>query len=103
MFTIDAHEKPALDRVEGLGFGYEQKQVNVRATDGAAVSAFTYYATDIDESLKPYSWYREHVLRGARENGLPEEYVSFIEGVASMIDPDSERHDRELSIYNQEN
>jgi hypothetical protein len=30
-----------------------------------------YFATHIDSSLKPYHWYKEHVLRGVKENGFP--------------------------------
>ncbi|MDK9557843.1 gamma-glutamylcyclotransferase family protein [Marinobacter sp. M216] len=99
VFEIDHSGKAALDRVEGLGYGYEQKQVELVGTDGATFSAFTYYATDIDENLKPYTWYVEHVLRGARENDLPAGYIAFIEEVGSIQDPDRDRHEQELSIY----
>lgn len=99
VFDIDAGEKFDLDRAEGLGYGYEEKRVELTGTNGRKIHAFTYYATDIDENRKPYTWYTEHVLRGAKEHGLPAEYVAAIEKIESIQDPDRQRHDRELSIY----
>ncbi len=37
--------------------------------------------------------------RGARENGLPEEYIQMIESIESDADPDNIRHERELAMY----
>ena len=65
VFNIALAEKRVLDRYEGLGFGYEEKMVRLRTTDGTTLEATTYYATRIDPGLKPYAWYREHVARGA--------------------------------------
>ncbi len=99
VFEIPNHEKPLLDAVEGLGAGYEQRQVSVTLADGQERHAQIYYATDVDESLKPYDWYREHVLIGAREHGLPADYIASIELVESAPDPDRERCRRELAVY----
>jgi len=84
---------------EGLGKGYRDKLVSVIESNEESVNAVTYYATEIDSSLKPYHWYKEHVLRGAREHNLPTEYIEFIEAIESMPDPDKEKHEKELSIY----
>jgi gamma-glutamylcyclotransferase len=99
VFRIEAAEKPELDRQEGLGNGYEGKRVRVLTRDGETLEAATYYATRTRPGLKPYGWYKEHVLRGAREHGLPVAYVHAIERVDAVLDPDSARHARELSIY----
>lgn len=99
VYDIDEGEKIDLDYAEGLGYGYEEKRIELTGTNGTVIHAFTYYATDIDERLMPYTWYMEHVLRGAREQGLPAEYVASIERVESREDPDRQRHARELSIY----
>ena len=99
VFQISASEKPELDIKEGLRKGYEEKIVSVIAQNGETLDAVTYYATNIDPSLNPYDWYKEHVIRGARENGLPPEYIATIDAINSMPDPDTERHKRELSIY----
>ena len=99
VFDIDEAEKPELDKKEGLHYGYEEKSVVVARIEGDLLNATTYYATNIDPSLKPYHWYKEHVLRGAVENGLPEHYVKEIETVDSVPDPKPERHEEEMAIY----
>lgn len=99
VFRIDPGERPHLDRAEGLGVGYAVKEVAVHLDGGDRVAAFTYYAVAIDPRLRPYHWYKEHVLRGALEHGLPEPYVEVIRAVESCSDPQAERHRRELAIY----
>ena len=44
-------------------------------------------------------WYKEHVLRGARELGLPAQYVAAIERIAADIDADEQRRRRERAIH----
>jgi hypothetical protein len=98
LYSFDPAEKGRLDRAEGLGNGYAEKQVSV-IVGGEAKMAVTYYATKKDPSLRPYDWYKEYVLFGARENGLPDEYiVSMIESVVAIEDPDKERSARERAI-----
>lgn len=99
LFEITANEKSRLDHIEGLGTGYDEKWVTVIDSNGEMVSAVTYYAISIDSSLRPYHWYKEHVLRGAKEHNLPVDYIKFIEAIESMPDPDIETHENELSIY----
>ncbi len=98
VYSIEESQKPILDGYEGLGFGYSIKMVSVKS-DEKFLEAFTYYATSINPSLKPYYWYKRHVLEGARENRMPEGYIRSIEAVEAILDPDTERRNRELSIY----
>jgi hypothetical protein len=45
-----------------------------------------------DDSLQPYSWYKNFVLAGAEEHRLPAEYVeSRIGAVHAIRDPDPQR------------
>ena len=90
--------KPVLDKYEGLGRGYNEKKI-ILQLNGKSISTFTYYATNINVSLKPFHWYREHVLRGARENRLPEAYIKMITEVESIADHNMARHEQELAIY----
>lgn len=99
VYHIDPAHKSRLDAAEGLGNGYEEKIISVYRADAAALSAFTYCATHIDRGLKPFSWYHEHVLRGANEHALPAAYVAAIAAVESIEDPDLQRQSRELAIY----
>ena len=98
VYKIDESQKTILDKYEGLGYGYDIKTIPV-LLNGKIQDVFTYYATNIDSSLKPYHWYKQHVLEGARENEFPEEYITSIENVLSIKDNDKERATRELAIY----
>ena len=100
LFEICASEKPALDLAEGLGNGYEIKTISVTALNGFTRSAFTYQATHIDCKLKPYSWYMNHVLIGARESHLPEDYIQRkILSIESIEDNDKMRCALESAIH----
>ena len=99
LFEIAPDEKRDLDKVEGLGYGYEEKRIIISDQFGFESEATTYYATNIDESLKPYSWYLNHVLIGARESGLPQSYVDKIEAVAHLEDQDEVRDRQQRAIH----
>ncbi len=100
LFKIDPREKSALDKAEGLGYGYTEKEVLVKATDGSSITAMTYIATNIDQSLKPYSWYVNHVLVGANEASLPSDYIDAkIKSVKTLEDSDKERDAKQRAIH----
>ena len=99
VFDLTESEKPILDTYEGLGHGYDKKIIEVETDSGHIIEAMTYYALIIDPALKPYHWYKQHVLRGAMEHELPEEYTKHILGIDSLEDPDTSRHEREMAIY----
>ncbi|MBT8147085.1 MAG: gamma-glutamylcyclotransferase [Gammaproteobacteria bacterium] len=99
LYRIEAEQKPLLDEVEGVGQGYEEKAISIIDTGGNLSSAFTYYATHIDDTLLPYSWYLNHVLIGAKEASLPEGYIAELNTVATIDDQDLQRSQQELSIH----
>ncbi|WP_447968658.1 gamma-glutamylcyclotransferase family protein [Nitrospira sp. M1] len=99
VYEIETVEKPRLDIFEERGYGYEEKTVKVSTSQGQQIDAMTYYALDIDSTLDPYHWYKEHVLRGAREHQFPIAYLQWLERVPSIPDSNHERHTRELQIY----
>ena len=99
VFHIDSKEKKLLDRAEGRRHGYEDKCVSVELDSETTVCAVTYYATKTDSSLKPYTWYIKHILVGAKEAGLPPDYIKSIEGIEADEDPCKKREARELKIY----
>ena len=90
LFELEDREKSALDRVEGLGCGYDEGTVEVMC-NGVTVQALTYLATDTDDSLRPYDWYKELVVAGAREHRLTHEYIALLESAESIPDSDRER------------
>ena len=92
LFEVGDAELQALDRVEGVGMGYVRQRVEVRTDDGI-LSAWSYLAQDghVVPLLEPFDWYRDLVLAGARESGLPRTYLSLIGATPARRDPDSER------------
>ncbi len=99
LFKITPEEKSILDEIEGLGVGYDEKVVTVILQNGKKQTASVFYAITIDNSLKPFHWYKEHVLRGAKENGFPKSYIEELEKVRSIADHDQERHKHEIALY----
>ncbi|MGM0413233.1 MAG: gamma-glutamylcyclotransferase, partial [Pseudomonadota bacterium] len=91
LFRLDAGELPLLDAAEGLGHGYDRETVTVTTPDGEAVAALAYRALVHDPQRLPYDWYRGFVVAGAREHGLPDDYVAGLEAVPATPDPDRER------------
>ena len=93
LFEIDADEECKLDEAEGLGHGYCRQTVTVHDQEGNQHRAFMYVAeeTHIVPDLKPYTWYKYFVLEGARQHGLPAEYVMQIEVMPADEDPDRAR------------
>jgi AIG2-like family len=94
VYEIPTNEKPALDRAEGLGAGYHEEIVHGLSPKGEKVVVCTYIAdaSFIDDSLQPYSWYKNFVLAGAEEHQLPPEYVeSRIRAMHAIGDPNPQR------------
>ncbi len=99
LFEIQASERTYLDKAEGLHAGYEIKTVEVKPQGHEEVTAFTYYATQINPSLKPYDWYLHHVVTGAIEADLPAEYIHTLNRVATQKDSNITRAAQERAIY----
>lgn len=99
LFEISENEKSNLDKAEGLGYGYDEKHVQVEDEQGNIFEAITYVASNIDDSLVPYSWYLNHVILGAQETGVPDSYLEMIRAVASSEDSDKRRDKKQREIY----
>lgn len=101
LFAISTDERHRLDRAEGLGYGYEYKTVRVKSNE-SVIEAGAYYATHIDTSLRPFDWYLNFVLQGAKEHGLPNSYLNSLKSWSMVIDPDPERRKRNLSLLKED-
>jgi gamma-glutamylcyclotransferase len=99
LFEIEQTDKAELDRFEGLNHGYREKSVNVELSSGAIERATTYVATNTNPDLKPFTWYKRHVVEGAKKANLSEPYVKSLEAVPAIEDPDKAREAEELAIY----
>ncbi|MEZ5654172.1 MAG: hypothetical protein R3E87_26865 [Burkholderiaceae bacterium] len=87
-----------LDEFEGVGRGYERALLRVEPLDGrsavdAGCEAFAYMATPdaIVAGLRPYHWYRDLVLAGARHHALPTAHCDLIAATVVDIDSDPNR------------
>src|SRR5690606_1247885 len=97
VYEISADEKEALDRAEGLGNGYGQGHATV-ILNGDALAVSIYFATTVNPTLKPYTWYKALVVAGAKEYALPTSYIASLEAVEALQDSDHTRHDRNMRI-----
>ena len=96
IYEIDSADKQELDRIEGLGCGYDETRLSVPEFGSCA----TYVAQDsyLDASLPVYDWYRELVLLGARFHNFPITYVNLIEELEAISDPNEDRHLRNWTL-----
>lgn len=102
LFSFNPVDRAALDKAEGAGKGYEPTVITVINDKGRRRKVLTYFATPeaIDDSLKPYSWYKGHVLVGAHEHDLPHDYVAeCIEAVQADEDPNRDRDQKERATH----
>ena len=91
VFEILLEEKPLLDKVEGLGIGYDEMQI---AVPGAG-NCWTYTAAEshVDPTLIPYTWYKAMVLLGCEFNNFPDRYTQKVREVEDQRDQDRQRHE----------
>ncbi len=102
LFGFHPAERAKLDRAEGVGHGYEGAMVTVINDKGRRRKVLIYLATPdhIDDSLKPYSWYKDFVLAGSREHGLPREYIAeYIQPVEAIEDPNKTRDKKQRATF----
>lgn len=99
LYALDPAHKYALDRHEGKGLGYIESRIHLQH-DGREYACFTYLAhpSHIVEDLRPYHWYKQLVVLGSRYLGFPGSYVSAIESVTSMEDPDEDRRSERAAL-----
>ena len=108
VFSINESEKDNLNEAEGLGWGYKemkiyvevtklipQHEIDVEGITKGPLQVVVYKATEMDEDLKPYHWYKGQTVDGAKEHGLPPDYIKKIKAFESIPDEDEERADKE--------
>ena len=96
VYEIDLSEKAKLDRIEGLGYGYQEATICVPGYG----DCWIYLAEDhaIDETLQPVDWYKEMVILGCRYHEFPVGYLSQIEAIRAYSDDDEERNREEWKL-----
>lgn len=104
VYKIAACERYLLDIAENLAEGgYAIKNCLLEHTQQPAIQGFLYYAKRLHQHLKPFDWYKHHVLFGAQEAGLPSDYINqYIQAVDCVSDSDSSRKQQQLAIYHEQ-
>lgn len=91
VFELDERELRKLDAAEGVSYGYNRDDAFlVQMQDsGEALKTSTYIADSMhcDSNLRPFDWYRALVVAGARQHGLPSDYINRIGAIQSIADP----------------
>jgi gamma-glutamylcyclotransferase len=93
VFRIKKAEKAALDKAEGLGYGYGENKFMVVTPEGT-IEALAYVGIKLDPALKPFHWYKHLVVAGAIQNKLPPNYIEHLRKVESVPDPEPDRESK---------
>ena len=96
VYEIDLVQKVILDRIEGLGYGYREKAINVPGHGDCR--AYVADEEAIDDSLEPVDWYKEIVILGCRYHDFPVGYLSQIEVIPASSDSDEKRSREEWDL-----
>lgn len=98
LYSIPSEHLKALD--QGEGSGYSRRREVVRCEDGTTCEAWVYVASkpDANSTLRPYGWYKRLLVEGAKEHGLPPDYITQLEGIDSVNDPDMARDRKKREI-----
>jgi len=88
IYDIEERQRVDLDRAESCGVGYDARLVRLHC-DGRRLSAWSYHAREeaIVNGLRPFGWYLDYVVAGARHHGLPTPYIDELMRVESRSDP----------------
>ena len=85
LWQVTEEHAEALDRYEGVARGqYRREDVRVESERGEPVEAFAYVICNPGEEGPTTDAYRAILLEGAREHGLPPDWVKAIEDVPAL-------------------
>ena len=86
IYQFDPDEKYKLDNIER---DYHPELMTVDGYEDVLV--YLAYEKYINDTLLPYSWYKDIVIAGAQHHKLPKEYIKFLYSFKAITDPDQER------------
>jgi gamma-glutamylcyclotransferase (GGCT)/AIG2-like uncharacterized protein YtfP len=84
VYRIDLMHWPQLDTFEP---GYARTEMDVETETGGALGVQTYVAHDLTDDPVAYDWYKRLLVDGAREHGLPGDYVEALKRLPHRPDP----------------
>ena len=74
LFEVDNECIKSLDRYEGFPDFYQREYIEVKDKQGNTYQALVYLRTPQQIGM-PSNEYREIVIKGAKDCGLPEDYI----------------------------
>jgi gamma-glutamylcyclotransferase len=87
LYLITAAEFDHLDRTEGVpSSAYRRIPVDVTIEGGQRVAAFTYQSDKNIGGRKPSPRYIGLLIEGARQHGLPSDYLQFLQAFELAVD-----------------
>lgn len=98
LYRFHPSHKRALERAEGTD-GYQEQFVSC-AVENQQYQAFVYIAraSHLDASLKPYHWYRDFVVEGAKYHRFSAEYLTWLQAEEALPDTDPARAATEVAL-----
>lgn len=86
-YLLTASEFDRLDRTEGVNFElYRRIAVQVMTPGEDPIEAFTYQSSVSQSGRKPSPRYIGLLLEGARQHGLPHDWIRFLETFELAVD-----------------
>ena len=100
VFEIAESDKSGLDKVEGLGKGYNEQQIELLDDKGNAVQAQVYVADAgaINNEVVPFDWYKAFIVSGAEQNNLPADYTKTLKNATAKVDKNVQRSQQQQAI-----
>lgn len=93
VYALRRDQRPILDRIES---GYVPRRLEPVTVAGRRCRPFTYVADPIhiDSGLRPFDWYLDLVVAGARFHGFPMGYLTALQRTPTTPDLNRTRRDR---------
>lgn len=90
LFELDAARLDRLHAAEGPAYDFVELGVG-QAMGSVTAAIYRGRADWLDDRLLPFDWYRDFVVAGATEHGLPADWIAALAAVSTSADPDSQR------------
>ncbi len=83
LYEVSEQDIANLDIVEDIPHAYQKANLVVRDSQGTSYTGVTAYLRPPQEIGQPTADYKATVLRGARDSGLPDDYLARLEAKIS--------------------
>ncbi|MCS6936110.1 MAG: gamma-glutamylcyclotransferase [Candidatus Bipolaricaulota bacterium] len=85
LYKLTEKEMKTLDKYERVDEGhYQRKKLEITVEENEQVTAYVYVALRTKEGLRPTQDYLKCIIEGAKENGLPQDYIQQLETLETV-------------------